>query len=72
MSNTKLEGENEGPFKVRALEEVVSLLKKHVQQREAEINGLALQLRQSNYKIKDLEQKLSGRSSVSCICWRIQ
>lgn len=64
MSNSKREGEKEGPVKVRALEEVVTLLKKHIQQREAEINGLGLQLHRSNDKIKDLERKLSDRSLV--------
>ena len=64
MSPTK--GNEEGPTKVRALEEVVGLLKKHIQQREAEISGLGSRLRQSNEKIKELEQKLKDKNLVSC------
>lgn len=64
MSSSKREGEKEGPVQVRALEEVVTLLKKHIQQREGEINGLGQQLRRSNDKIKDLERKLSDQSLV--------
>ncbi|CAK8672077.1 unnamed protein product [Clavelina lepadiformis] len=62
MSNgtrTKQERSN----KVRALEEVVGLLKKHVQHRELEINDLGSQLRQSNDKIRNLEKKLDQKNT---------
>ena len=62
MSRTP--GDGEGPSKIRALEEVVGLLKKHIHQRESEINGLGNQLRQSNEKIKMLEQKLKDKNQV--------
>ena len=64
MSKTGSSGEGEGPTKVRALEEVVGLLKKHIQQRESEINGLGNQLRLSNQKIKSLEQELRNKNMV--------
>ena len=64
MSPTQ-RGNEDGPTKVRALEEVVGLLKKHIQQRESEINGLGTRLRQSNEKIKELEQKLNDKNLVS-------
>ena len=66
MSNgtrTKQERSN----KVRALEEVVGLLKKHVQHRELEINDLGSRLRQSNDKIRNLEKKLDQKNTVRLV-----
>jgi len=55
--------ENYRPNKVRALEEVVSLLKKHVKQRESEIEGLGKQLKESSDRIVDLEKRLGDKES---------
>jgi len=50
--------------RVKTLEEVVVLLKKHVQQREMEINVLGKQLKASKDRIKSLERQVHDPDSV--------
>ena len=47
--------------KIRALEEVVSLLKRHVKQREAEIERLGFQLKDQTDRIQVLERRLEEK-----------
>lgn len=56
--------EKSGVSKVKTLEEVVILLKRHVQQRELEINVLGKQLNESNARIKKMEKQLNDKSLV--------
>ena len=53
------------PTKVQALEEVVALLRKHVRQREGEIDGLGRKLLEANERSQLLEQRLHDVEAVS-------
>ena len=63
MSKSK---DHQRPTKVQALEEVVALLRKHVRQRETEIDGLGRKLLEANERSELLEQRLQDAEAV-CI-----